>query len=68
MLQQLLMNREDFLKTVDEEEEGGLAASGGLVWWGGQGGQEQDISAPGPTNRGLGGWERRPDWPDQRTC
>ena len=68
MLQQLLMNREDFLKTVEEEEEGGLAASGGLVWWGGQGGQEQDISAPGPTNRGLGGWERRPDWPDQRTC
>ena len=68
MLQQLLMNREDFLKTVEQEEEEDGGRAGGLVWWGGQGGQEQDISAPGPTNRGLGGWERRPDWPDQRTC
>ena len=69
MLQQLLMNREDFLKTGEEEEEVDVAG------WRpreaklgpGHGGQ-QDISAPGLANRGLGGCQASPHWPGRRTC
>ena len=72
MLQQLLMNREDFLKTVEEEEEeegdvAGWRPREAKQAWPGHGGQ-QDISARGLANRGLGGCQTCPHWTVRRTC
>ena len=71
MLQQLLMNREDFLKTVERRKRRARDVGG----WRpreaklgpGQGGQ-QDISARGLANRGLGGCQPSPHWTVRRTC